>query len=152
MLKYGFAGLRLKLEQQQTEQKISAVTLGVNSLVHAIKNNALLSKYEIKNLIEEIEGNKDISKSIVNDNLLSIMEKTDYLIELVNQISKNINNKQIVKVDCMLFDVIDESLDLISPMVEKDKYVIEKEIPKTLTTYQAYHLVYGKFKGKFKDN
>jgi two-component system sporulation sensor kinase B len=123
-IKYGFLGIKLRIERQSFEQTMKALTQGTDILNHTLKNEIQKMKYLQSRAKDYVTEGKKEEAILTIDSLQSL---SDHLLEMVFRLKDKTNNF-ILKEDVhILSDLINFSLRSLQPIMEQKKIVVEKD-------------------------
>jgi signal transduction histidine kinase len=123
LVKNGILGVKFRLEKSRLNSTMQAMTSGTSFLSHTIKN-------EIQNMwacIDKIETYTDESEQGLKDNLRFIRNSTNHLLAMVSRINEQMQEIVFTETRVRLIDVIEQSLNLIMPLLQSKKIKVVKE-------------------------
>lgn len=123
LIKNGILGVKFRLEKSRLNSTIQAMTSGTSFLSHTIKN-------EIQNIwacIDKVEAVIDESEQGLKDNLRFIKNSTNHLLAMVSRINEQMQEVIFSEIRVRLIDVVEESLNLITPLLQSKNIKVVKE-------------------------
>lgn len=123
-LKYGFLGIKLRIEKQSFEQTMKALTQGTAILNHTLKNEIQKMQYLQSRAKDHIAQGKNEDAAQAIDGLQSI---SDYLLEMVYRLKDKTDNFILKEEVQILSDILNSSLRSHQPIFEQRKIIIEKD-------------------------
>ncbi|HEX3046501.1 MAG TPA: HAMP domain-containing sensor histidine kinase [Bacillota bacterium] len=134
ILRYGFMGLKIKIEREYFENVMKATNLGTSLLSHTLKNEMakmIICIHNIKYSINQSE--QDIDQ--INTNIQIALNSLDYFREMADKI--NIHTREIVlnREYYSLVEIIDESLESVNIFLMDRNIEVINNIPPDISLY-----------------
>jgi signal transduction histidine kinase len=140
ILRYGFMGLKIKIERDYLENVLKAANLGTSLLSHTIKNEMakmIICMHNIKHLINQPEQDIDT----LNTNIQIALNSLEHFREMADKI--NIHTQEIVleRKYCSLVEIIDSSLESVNLFLMKKQIEVINHISPDISLYcDAIHI------------
>jgi signal transduction histidine kinase len=124
-MKYGFMGIKLRIEQQKIDYSMKQLTQGALILNHTIKNEVQKINYLSSRMRSSVVNN---DKEETLHNLTHLDRVAEHILNMMNQIKERTGEIVLNEQEYRMVDVLEYSLATLEPMFQAKQISIVKEV------------------------
>ncbi|MFD2611242.1 sensor histidine kinase [Paenibacillus gansuensis] len=124
-MKYGFMGIKLRIEQQKLDYSMRNLTQGALILNHTIKNEVQKINYLSGRMRSAVEKG-DRAETLRN--LESLDFVAEHILNMMNQIKDRTGEIEMQEQEYRLVDLLEYSVQTLSPMLEEKRIQLVTDI------------------------
>lgn len=124
-MKYGFMGIKLRIEQQKIDYSMKQLTQGALILNHTIKNEVQKINYLSSRMRDSVVHN---DKEEMLHNLAHLDQVSEHILNMMNQIKERTGDIVLYEEEHRMADVLEYSLMALEPMMQAKQISINKEM------------------------
>ncbi|MGG1659000.1 sensor histidine kinase [Brevibacillus sp. NRS-1366] len=131
-LKYGFLGVRLRVEKKRLDSTLRALTSGAQIINHTIKNEAgKISLYadRIESFAEET------NQPALKEDALVLLQSSQHMLNMMNRIQGQLRDVELREATCFPSQIITQVIQTLTPYTTKQQVNVESELDETLRLY-----------------
>lgn len=128
-LKYGFLGVRLRVEKKRLDSTLRALTSGAQIINHTIKNEAgKISLYadRIESFAEET------NQPSLKEDARVLLQSSQHMLDMMNRIQGQLREVELREANCSPSHVIRQVISTLAPYTDKNRVNVETELDETL--------------------
>ncbi|WP_103104804.1 sensor histidine kinase [Brevibacillus reuszeri] len=128
-LKYGFLGVRLRVEKKRLDSTLRALTSGAQIINHTIKNEAgKISLYadRIESFAEET------NQPSLKEDARVLLQSSQHMLDMMNRIQGQLREVELRETNCSPSQVIRQVISTLAPYTDKNRVSVENELDETL--------------------
>ncbi|NQF13556.1 HAMP domain-containing histidine kinase [Brevibacillus sp. HB1.3] len=128
-LKYGFLGVRLRVEKRRLDSTLRALTSGAQIINHTIKNEAgKISLYA--NRIETYAD--ETNQPSLKEDALVLMQSSQHMLDMMNRIQNQLRDVELREEPCDPGQIIGQVTQNLTPYILKQQVEVVSELDETL--------------------
>lgn len=124
-MKYGFMGIKLRIEQQKIDYSMKNLTQGALILNHTIKNEVQKINYLSSRMRNSVIND---NKEEMMHNLTHLDQVSEHILNMMNQIKERTGDIVLYEEEHRMADVLEYSLMALEPMMQAKQISIHKEV------------------------
>ncbi|WP_367649435.1 sensor histidine kinase [Paenibacillus sp. NEAU-GSW1] len=124
-MKYGFMGIKLRIERQKLDYSMKQLTQGALILNHTIKNEVQKINYLSSRMSSAVANN---DKEEMWSNLSQLDRVAEHILTMMNQIKERTGDIALHEEEYRIADVLEFSLLALEPMMQAKQISIRKEV------------------------
>lgn len=131
-LKYGFLGVRLRVEKKRLDSTLRALTSGAQIINHTIKNEA----GKISLYADRIESYaEETNQPGLKEDALVLLQSSEHMLDMMNRIQGQLRDVELREATCFPSQIITQVIQTLSPYTDKQQVDVECELDEALRLY-----------------
>ncbi|MCG5251026.1 sensor histidine kinase [Brevibacillus agri] len=131
-LKYGFLGVRLRVEKRRLDSTLRALTSGAQIINHTIKNEV----GKISLYADRIESYaEETNQPNLKEDALVLLQSSQHMLDMMNRIQNQLRDVELRESPSAPGEIIKQVIQNLKPYMEKHQVLVECELDESLHLY-----------------
>ncbi len=128
-LKYGFLGVRLRVEKRRLDSTLRALTSGAQIINHTIKNEA----GKISLYADRIETYaKETNQPGLQEDAVVLLQSSQHMLDMMNRIQTQLRDVELQESPTAPSEIVTQVIHNLKPYTEKYQVQVEAELDESL--------------------